>query len=1764
MALTSTNFIKGRMNKSVDERLVPVGEYIDALNVRLGSTEGTEIGAVENSKGNSKITTVQYGGEDLSDDATTLGCFEDGMEETMYWFIHDANNPQSTTGVVDMVVSLNTNTNALVYHVISIKVLNFNPKYLITGVSKIEGLLFFTDDINPPRVINVNRNYEAPGVPTPGEDGIEEEDISVIVKPPGFEDYVTIPPLGAPHIELVELDGDENYIDTRFISFAYRYRYEDGQYSATSLFTTPAFEPGDFELNLQSYYNEGMINNFNSCKVTFSTGSKRVKEVDVLFKQSSSNVIYVIKRFIKENVGWSDNDFATLSFTNSEIYNTLGSDEILRLYDNVPRIAKAQTIQGNRLIYGNYVDGYDIKSEDDGSLIHMDYTTTGLSQAFEGVKVGNYISSEGPLNPSLSSGVYNIDDPYFNEANSVLTWDLSELENIASGGVIPQGVNINFLFTIQQTTPTICNPSGGSTGVGFCDNVEEYQNNGQPFSIAMTFIADTTYPNVADLLASQAFKNRIGGSVAQQFSTPYIVQSLYPCDNSSTGITLSDKFYNSGVNPMPHPVGISFNLFHLVSGGDAVLCSTAPGQPLSGIPFPPVCSSAVIASGTTDNVAVVVGQMTDTTANFNAAPTLVQVNDIVAVGNVAANIQAQVIGVTTNSLTLIDITQGAVDDLQQAGVDYVITQGGNTPAICPAQGFEYSNNNNQFSIKVPATQWYVRDMSNPGAYATAYRYYNFLQDECTLSYSIPERSGSLHSNRDYEVGVVYMDEYGRSSTVLTSTENTVFFPPNTSVTQNKITVTLNNLPPYWATKYKFVVKPSEGDYNIVYSTLWYKQDGTGEGTTGLPVAEINDPGQVWFRLEGQNANILQVGDELTVKSDTEGATLNQPKTSVLSIQSFSGKGITQFSQAGLYMLLKPEGWTIDSPNTNYFFGKYAADNYTDNFNDSAGTINNYSLNGPGGTAYDIPQGSIIRIRVRVYRSGKNSKKCDRSITYDRTFVSSDDYSNFGQWAIGDNLPDMLHTDSVGTTNIDQMDIGFVNSIQSVANVDTTEHTVKCWVWENSAGAQFFAVNGGLQKCTDRGGKHPGKTRLTIEVTRTPGIISFETVPRDADDNLFYDASDLMEINPYVPGGQTYHMAKRDFVPSGINGPEYILSPLSTDQSQTSPLVTQIDAYNCYTFGNGVESFKIKDSPAGKSLSLGERVMAVSNQDFKEADRFAGLTYSGVYSGSANVNNLNEFNLGLVNFKDCEVSFGPIQLLHSRRTDILTLQEDRITYVMSGKNIITDAVGGGAIVSVPEVLGQQVSRIEEYGISFNPESFVAWGSDMFFTDTKRGAVIHLNGSSASNDQISVISSAGMNSWFRDSFNAQLTTQKLGGYDPYMNEYVLGTNLNPVPVPVVVSPCGQIVEHRDSLTVVSYDVNLGLVSGNVDIPYNVTSGSIDIQVTWNNSVFTELAVNTSGVLSFNKEFNTPQTCSIVITPLQTSTYTVQVKCPDKTPLKVVQVVTNSVDYVGDFTRINYNWNDGVNYSPGTTPNPSVELLYNQPSYYNLTNGIRSLGNFPVSGADIKLQSIKLNNGVDTFDFNPNLHRFRILSSNVEYSNTLTDITSLIAVSSEVTPIINPVTGVFEAIEQNFDMPLTNEFLYLIWDLRLVTSQEVCYCTGGVQPEEVCCTCATKCKQVYIGPVRPSLEAVCTTNVNSPNIGSIADQVGAYPGLPIPPVSSFVGNNSMPTIGDIVYPNSSCSFPGLGEGFYIVNSTYFQQPGQNWIQVSTGGLVINNGTC
>jgi len=118
---------------------------------------------------------------------------------------------------------------------------------------------------------------------------------------------------------------------------------------------------------------------------------------------------------------------------------------------------------------------------------------------------------------------------------------------------------------------------------------------------------------------------------------------------------------------------------------------------------------------------------------------------------------------------------------------------------------------------------------------------------------------------------------------------------------------------------------------------------------------------------------------------------------------------------------------------------------------------------------------------------------------------------------------------------------------------------------------------------------------------------------------------------------------------------------------------------------------------------------------------------------------------------------------------------------------------------------------------------------YFTDAKRGAVIKLSGSSYSNESLEVISQAGMRSYFRDLFIDDFNTQKIGGYDPYMNEYVLSSNNRTLPVEPQTVNCGSELEFNNQTESFTYTVKLGASMGTTDIDYNVTSGNINFSLT-----------------------------------------------------------------------------------------------------------------------------------------------------------------------------------------------------------------------------------------------------------------------------------------------------------------------------------------------
>ena len=74
-------FTAGKMNKDLDERLVPNGEYRDALNVEVTTSEGSNMGTLQTLMGN-----VDRSGF-LSTDLYCVGSIVSEKEDKIYWLI---------------------------------------------------------------------------------------------------------------------------------------------------------------------------------------------------------------------------------------------------------------------------------------------------------------------------------------------------------------------------------------------------------------------------------------------------------------------------------------------------------------------------------------------------------------------------------------------------------------------------------------------------------------------------------------------------------------------------------------------------------------------------------------------------------------------------------------------------------------------------------------------------------------------------------------------------------------------------------------------------------------------------------------------------------------------------------------------------------------------------------------------------------------------------------------------------------------------------------------------------------------------------------------------------------------------------------------------------------------------------------------------------------------------------------------------------------------------------------------------------------------------------------------------------------------------------------------------------------------------------------------------------------------------------------------------------------------------------------------------
>ena len=1642
---SNVTFIKGKMNKSVDERLVPPGEYIDAVNVRLGSTETTEIGAVENSKGNTQLTFLEYENSPMPN-ARCIGSYADGINENIYWFLNDDSNSSSSTGIVDMIVSFNTTTNVTTYHVISNSVLNFNSKYLITSVNLIDNLLFFTDNFNPPRVINTSRDYPYPSA---GVDGFTEEEISVIVKPPGFAKYIGGNPpslkseLAAPILRLRDSSRDsDNYLEDKFLSFAYRYKYKDNQYSATSLFSLAAFQAGDFELDRKTLENIGMLNKFNAVDIKFQSGSELVTQVYLLVKPSNSTVIYVVERYVKEELGWANNEIKEATITSQKILTTLGADELLRQYDAVPYKAQAQTIMSNRLVYGNYTDGKDItNSSGEGISIEYDLTLDTFSTAGGNLKMAFATTYANNIDPANV-----VTDDQF---NILLKNLLIDTGSIPFTGNIPKSTPFYFNWTMFSL-PAL----GGDTAN--TDFPTGYRvNEGLNFSFETSLITSEAYSWLS-LWSSPEFQDMIGFTNFK--AIPF----------SNLGGSLTDKF-NTYLKENP-PI--------------------SPVDPLELF----VLTETSISGGGSEGFKIRINNGNNSYINVQ-------------------NLAAKYVNSTTSTVVYVYF-QFVIADI--------------------------------FSLNT---------LSN-GATPS------------TWTFGSAGDRRSLHSNRDYEVGLVYMDDYGRASTVLNSPTNTIRVGPEANSTINKIKANMYSQAPSWASKYKFVLKPSATDYNTIYITKYY--------------ADRTEQNLFWLRLEGDDQNIIEPGTRLIVKRDNSGSTTKVSVETILEVKAYATGELgpqNSGSLAGLYASIEPNSFELKIGEFDVLNPEVRVAKTTEGscYEPALNTVPVLLQSAEAwyddagvDTIATIPEGTVIEFEFRIYRKkygGIGAGDDGGSIDWEwkQRWVSSQFYNSLKEWFEAENIENLV----AGTRDAGGRTLtGYYDSTLRSATSQLTSYGCYTYTVGFVNGGNTGQLNIAISAAVPRGGpgidKRPSRLSMKIVLNRQENLVVFETEPTEADPNIFYDSSEMYDVIK-TPTGEYIH--------------EGNLQNQNLNTTPATPAIINLPFFNCFAFGNGVEGMKVADLIQGKSVNLGQRALASSNREFKENDRFASLTYSGVFSSPNNLNNLNEFNLGLVNFKDLEVSFGPVMKLHSRKTDILTLQEDRISYVLASKSALFDATGASTLTSIPEVLGTQIARSEEYGISFNPESFTAWGSSVYFSDTKRGSILKLTGSSIKSDQLEIVSAYGMRSFFRDEFASSITTQKLGGYDPYMDEYVFNTNNISVPRPVEIVECGTVLSQTDTLTSLNVIYTLPNRTGNVKINYEITGTSSDISIVavWDNNTYTATNVTSTGVLTFDKNKLYPTEVKLEITCNSKSSYNVTVNCPERVTGSVTQVVLASNQDAGKTTHIEYQWSDGFYTSPWER-NQIVVNPTNPDSctFLSNTTGTQSVGMIPHRppgfGSITIRARVKPEAGDDLVFSETDSKMYVFLRSNLQGGGVATQADWQLPIMSSkapTTPVYNTglvpgTTDMFsfeidEAVQGNV-WDFNNGNLFVVWDFRPYVDNFLGYDSNN-QPGS--CGVSASFTTFYLtSPAMPTAALACAldTSNNGNNLPNAVSLVQ----------TAFTGNGgSTPAVGDIVYADISATQQVLmGPGFYKLTPTN-AHPNGRIIEVAQGansltGICIQKINC
>lgn len=364
MLLEKRSF-EGGMDGDTSQRLLPSNVMLNCMNARMGVTEQGRNFRIENILGMTEITNSVYAPYGTNQ---CIGSCPDLDRNRILFFIYNTFDDHAIFCYdID-----SGNTYAVLYDSQVIGGLGFSKTSRIDRNAKVIGdLLYWTDDLNEPRRINI-------------EAGIKMNHASYVTSVARYS-YPMNPsvitlirrPFGLPLAPTKVTDGTviTNFVNTFSGKFATRFIYRDNEYSvfgATSKVINYNF-PSD---------------TFNAIDVVYNTNEdidQDVQIVQMAVSYGGDPSYFIIKQWNKavsseaaeiatHNAGGTP---LTFRFYNDKTGIAVSDAESVKPFDPIPTKVKTLELATNRLFLSNYLKGYNTPTQT--SLAYTLTTSSTLS-----------------------------------------------------------------------------------------------------------------------------------------------------------------------------------------------------------------------------------------------------------------------------------------------------------------------------------------------------------------------------------------------------------------------------------------------------------------------------------------------------------------------------------------------------------------------------------------------------------------------------------------------------------------------------------------------------------------------------------------------------------------------------------------------------------------------------------------------------------------------------------------------------------------------------------------------------------------------------------------------------------------------------------------------------------------------------------------------------------------------------------------------------------------------------------------------------------------------------------------------------------------------------------------------------------------------------------------------------------------------------------------------------------------------------------------